>query len=1837
MAPSSHAVYFPALDKCLNGDSLLSWENALQTLSLSHALQSSPALDSFFRDDTVLSILSRPLTPFPPPSPQSKSDFETRTAAIHVLPSSDGHYDIDQIKTDALWLSQDAAVDEVAALRIVILEWQQRAAAQLSTEWSEEERLSVQNATSNANYQPAAASFPDALTDADAQKSLFGGDEQRRARLVAILCAEQTSVLLLSAIMIAFNLPADLHHQHDPAKVRPLIQDAAKAVWHAQTSPPETAASRPFFVECVDALGARTEQMLDPAKWPKHVASNEELAGLFVNSRLAQLVPILRLAFLHTFNSEGLTSAVSLRAWFEFMDQHMFLSELPDTGATDTIVLIRCLVSLISVQLLKQKDLIEHLLAAAQPDQVSYPQLPNTSYWEDDQCLRLITNTMLGAISGGIRHAAPAVLAWSICCQVLREVALATRAERQFEDESSDVEQSSPAPAAAAARPSFRNPAPQPSKFDTKLDLIMDTLPSEDPIAIMGSNAVTELHVFESVTSISEHLLLAFATQLDTHISVCGKVVLFGLLRDGYSLFQYGTEIAQAILTILSYDAVPPNLSRTRAKNPVEPVKQFLADSDGMGARFLRLIQQRYAFELRPFLNCILSISQSRASLNGDESEVLAMLEAMPAFTQVLPPHFEDYELVQEDVMQNCIVLTRPLPVFSSRTTRSQNLLLLLASAKQDQPKGFNFIPQGTIGVILNESRPFIVSWHHQHSGLEYLGTLLSTRLPNATIVDSNTGRPVDRDAAAEIVALVDSLVCSELSVDNLASAKHILGRLSFGLDRSDDIVKVIFDIFEEELQTQIDQPGLEGSLYLLVHCVRLMQTLVSVYPERIWSLMTRSKLLSVNDSTGGLAAIVSATELPLGQYDFLRCCIGLYESLIEDGVKRAVSRKTASKALTRFEEPADSLGSTPEKLMSAVLAAFQRILLDVLQSSPSWKFIYPSDRYDMNARILNAMTCILDYSYRIDDNANVSGKLIGIFASATEVILQVFLVDNPHELTFYPLLNILTSIIAEHDVASPHTDLLVREQGCASLSFCSTVLNVGLSIDRRGDYLTRNLLQTMPLLARIFVVGPSYKAPIATVLTAMTRTLNHVDAEPASLLGHLGSEATKCFLAVISQLDRPVQDLDAETVVWNLLAAVVSNKQQWLAICLLTGTTPRDRLKSCGQKHATSHTKPLLGYALDQLSNIKMLSPKRAIAMLEFVALAQDHWSWATSGIGNHAEFIKSITDWLADLVPNSRPSDLEAVTRTANENQMASLVADILARYLHNARQLGDLTTAKTISAKIQYLRDHGVAVDGYNHSLHQNLGKNFVAKFPQCSLANFKRTGLGKEEFGHEYYYDRQTANKMLAFEQSYSRKSGFADEFARANVNMSLVESQVNLLKSWKALAIELATFADDTISLRRDLAVVAQKCLVANMETLVPAALFDNIAQIRADLAFCLLQRLTKSMSNEPEIMQLLTTAWDTVRTCAQDFGLVSTMRDAEYYRSLLRVLFLALQPHIYSPEPLLPNSSKSMGSSGQKRSAGATPAIANLLLEIVERVVTVNIRALCSAVHADANLMSPTDFVLLTALLQSILRVPGMTNAHASVAAVLATAGTTRYVTSLYSWSHQLSTAANVNDPVYGELSILFLLELSSVPLIAEQMAVEGVLSRLSSANVSQHLRKASGKGPFDEPVRIYNIWMKGMLPLCLNLLEAVGPPIAAEIASFLNSFPEQLRRAESDLENRNPTLRHPYAGSVTMGLAAETHSLSLISLIFERLKMVGPSTGVLASEIPGLLFDRAGVKEEVEGMIRSRRGLRERIVPIGEREAAWARAKADAKDADNLLEQRIVSELEAALVCLTG
>lgn len=99
------------------------------------------SLTAFLTSPTSIDSLASCYNPFPPPSPASKTDFEKRTAAINFTaadqPGSSSTESrnalpgITELKDAALELSKSLDIDEVSALRIVVLEHQTQPVANL--------------------------------------------------------------------------------------------------------------------------------------------------------------------------------------------------------------------------------------------------------------------------------------------------------------------------------------------------------------------------------------------------------------------------------------------------------------------------------------------------------------------------------------------------------------------------------------------------------------------------------------------------------------------------------------------------------------------------------------------------------------------------------------------------------------------------------------------------------------------------------------------------------------------------------------------------------------------------------------------------------------------------------------------------------------------------------------------------------------------------------------------------------------------------------------------------------------------------------------------------------------------------------------------------------------------------------------------------------------------------------------------------------------------------------------------------------------------------------------------------------------------------------------------------------------------------------------------------------------------------------------------------------------------------------------------------------------------------------------------------------------------------
>jgi len=346
---------------------------------------------------------------------------------------------------------------------------------------------------------------------------------------------------------------------------------------------------------------------------------------------------------------------------------------------------------------------------------------------------------------------------------------------------------------------------------------------------------------------------------------------------------------------------------------------------------------------------------------------------------------------------------------------------------------------------------------------------------------------------------------------------------------------------------------------------------------------------------------------------------------------------------------------------------------------------------------------------------------------------------------------------------------------------------------------------------------------------------------------------------------------------------------------------------------------------------------------------------------------------------------------------------------------------------------------------------------------------------------------------------------------------------------------------------------------------------------------------------------LLTRIWETIRQSNITFQ-VALSSDPTYYRTLLKLLFLGLHFHSDSK-----GKSKNVADDfkSSSRLAQSSPII-ETVIDILERVVAQGIRDIATFIHEQPGEASPEDLALITGILQACLRIPGIELCYSQIVAIFEHNNSARVAITLFSWS---DTLAVEGDPIYGELSILFLLELSTVPAMAEQLAIGGILSNISTASITTYLRGGT-VSPFAEGAglqRCYSIWVRGILPLVLNLLDSVGAAIASEASQFLLQFPALLQQSIEALEPpaSSRMMAKAQLKYITLAMCSEAHTLSLIMFVLK-----GFREGAETLEMAEIKWDAATMLDNAEFWLGTRAVLSGKILPMGERDVALYKEK---------------------------
>lgn len=308
------------------------WSTTFSALSQTESLALKSGVESHIADPQALHCLENPFSPFHAPTPQTKASFETKTSAINLAPSPHGCYDIQQIKDDSLWLSKETNIDEVAALRITVLEWQSRPAFKLLREDLGDTAKVAGNASSQVAFAASQSSLlaSSSFVGRNATTN-FDAVNARRERLLEVYLSERRSILktcehiVFAALCDPTSPESKGKNTHQSGWIVKLGQDILSA-WNIYGNVRDT--RKNFFIVAIEAIELRLQSLESGCGWLQDEGSRDKLEMAFARNQILEMIHTMQIILMLLESSTKISRSDVCLRWFRLMASFGFFEDL---------------------------------------------------------------------------------------------------------------------------------------------------------------------------------------------------------------------------------------------------------------------------------------------------------------------------------------------------------------------------------------------------------------------------------------------------------------------------------------------------------------------------------------------------------------------------------------------------------------------------------------------------------------------------------------------------------------------------------------------------------------------------------------------------------------------------------------------------------------------------------------------------------------------------------------------------------------------------------------------------------------------------------------------------------------------------------------------------------------------------------------------------------------------------------------------------------------------------------------------------------------------------------------------------------------------------------------------------------------------------------------------------------------------------------------------------------------------------------------------------------------------------------------------------------------------
>lgn len=1118
---------------------------------------------------------------------------------------------------------------------------------------------------------------------------------------------------------------------------------------------------------------------------------------------------------------------------------------------------------------------------------------------------------------------------------------------------------------------------------------------------------------------------------------------------------------------------------------------------------------------------------------SGDSSNTTENEHIILRNEVLVKPPFEKYN----NVLMNIPKYTKGMLL---KLSNNDDVMNNSIATKNSHTKS-NILTEGFTKSIENDN--IIVIFLLNYNGWSFIGRILQnlsysldTSIEYENFSDDSSDESNIENMLISLIDLVTTVISAD-SVEQEAS-NTILKKLSNNTEKNENVIDIVFKIYEAALNKR--------NYPVLVTCSKFLNALMINHSDLVWSYLSRSTLFDKFGKTGLINIILGTLELESGNFEFTLNLSVLVNLLLDDAID--------------INSPITSL-----KLKKEILNNFVVHFIHIFESCHTWRFNDINQRSQLFLNLIKFFDNILLTVHSFEGAGNVITKakqgsipsndvknfdnVIAILSDSSSSILKAFLCTTADAYSANALVEILIltntanmTLLTFNTFSDNYTELLNT-----AFKFTNNLIAIRDLLKLSPSVLEKKIFSNAIKLVEIFTELPFLKENVIDLFLYVV-SFSWNDEYPF-LLSYLGEKfANKLLQAILSDLRSPLKDYELLNKIFIFIKCSIQSKQDGLAILFLTGkvasksiaemeNADQDQKKVTAAKDANFITNDSVLYALkEKVLEMDKLPEMVICSLLDAIAAAFKSWIH-TQMVKNDSGFInalmKKFNAFVSDQVKmqdiNDNYSDITYKCRSI------STIVEIFALYLYMIpdpqSSIYKMLNEPNLYSKLKPFFEF----DNADLILQAEVVNNFNTTYPKFLLDNFKSVDLSPSEtFSQFINFDISLMNKMFHNDVHWvgdSTISGLKNDIEKFQLQSRFHYYQISAAKSWGAL---LTTFvhmykqplSDEYINIATNLL----KSNIANKSNSLP------LSQEKIELVFYILYSFQKTNKVIPQntLIELFKMLLQIFKSSQIDYvSNIVTNTNSSSYRSIIRSAIIILSLVQSDKEDFMAKASDEIFEFFELSFCkGIYSIFSNILITLTNNRSNIDVLTFEKSVQ---------DLFLLLSLFNKIKELNPSEKFYSILASSIYEVGTIRVLLNIYSNAHLIKID---DEPLIGHLSLSFITELCTVPVIAQKLINNGLFVVLIESPLSVILQNESVR-PENFP-KLHNIWTNDLLAIVLLLLSNFGKKILPEVCLFISTFKNQFKNCILSWSDNKLTISN--------ALIRETSQMIMLQSMLEKL-----------------------------------------------------------------------------------